>query len=234
MTGGVLIPPSQMQQLPGESDDAWLNRRQAAASKFNGGQYRAYIRPKTPDQAAVALATLGTTLPPLPPPKKTSRPKIHAADIPEWLPQLDSPAFHKRLGEVSAARAKGDPLAGNLAGVGRVVFWMMSTRIRLTIAQIGRRAGCCQETARRCLDFLIRHGLFGALNVLIRVDSLLLRSANLYLAPAFFVASAARLSRRVAERSAAFIVECGRLLGLAVRPTGGLNTTPMKPQPGFT
>jgi hypothetical protein len=233
VTGGVLTPLSEMRPWPGESSDAFTVRLQAEATKRAGGGKPVYVAPSTPDEAAAALSTLGSTLPPLRPPPRIRREKVHAADIPEVLPPLDSAAYHKRLGEVALARAKGDPLAANIEAVGRAIYYAMSARIRLTIRQIAKRAKCCPETARRCIDYLSRSGIVGVLNVLVRVDKLLLRSANLYLAPAFIVTTGIRLARRVAERSAAFLAECGKLLGLEWRPDRGFNTTPLR-QPGGT
>jgi hypothetical protein len=176
-------------------------------------------------------ARLAETLPGLP---RRQHPKVHQADIPDVLPAPDSKAFHAGLSEAVRKRAKGDPLAANIAAVGRAVFYAMITGVRQTLEQLAKRAGCCIETARKCILFLEEQGLFGVLNVLVRKDRDLVRGANLYLAP-WAIAIAApglRLSRRVAERAAKFIADCSRVMGLAAR-TFGLNATPER-QPGGT
>ncbi len=182
------------------------------------------------------LDATGSTLPPEPPAavRRRQHPKVHQADIPDFVPRPDSKAFHAGLSAAVRKRAKGDPLAANIAAVGREVFHAMNTGQRKAIADLAKLARCCPETARRCIVFLEEQGLFGVLNVLVRVDRDLLRGANLYLAP-WAIAIAApglRLSRRVAERAAKFIADCSSVMGLAAR-TFGLNTTPVR-QPGET
>jgi hypothetical protein len=214
--------------------DADLAALQAKQSRRAGGQHQALPRVRTPDEAQARIDA-GLPLAPLelPPMPRRSRKKIQAADIPDVLPKPDSAAYHAKLATVAASRTKGCPLAANIAAVGRAVFYGMATGIRQTIAQIARRAGCCIETARRCIIVLEDAGLFGVLNVLVWDGPMQLRAANLYLSP-WCLDLGKRVAGRIAKRTGDFLQRCGELMGLAVR-TFGLNTTPERqPLPADT
>jgi hypothetical protein len=217
---------------PGETEEEYLVQLQAAASKRAGGQQQPVTRAHTPDEATARLAAgLPLAPPDLPPMPRRDRKKIQQADIPDVLPKPDSAAYHAELAKLAASRQKGNPLAANIAAVGRAVFYSMVTGIRQTLAQIARRAGCCVETARRCIIVLEDAGLFGVLNVLVWDGPLQLRAANLYLSP-WCLDLTKRVAGRVAIRARDFLEHCGKIMGLAAR-TMGLNTTPLR-QPGET
>jgi hypothetical protein len=172
-------------------------------------------------------------LPPKPREKEKLRP-IHEADIPDLALPYDGEAFLRDLYAAAAKREKGDPSFSLIVLVGRELYFDMCKGTRRTQAKIGEKCRCCDESVRQCVRFLWEHKLLGWLHVMGRVGKEFWRRANLYVAPAYIKTEGLRLGRRVAVQAANFIVECGRLTGLFPRPTGGLNTTPMKPQPGFT
>jgi hypothetical protein len=195
-------------RLPGESDQAWIERLQDAASRQAGGQHL-YAPPTVAD------------LPPKPAHEPIKRPKIHAADIPARVPPPDSGEFHKALHLAALQRTKGDPSYAMIVAVGRRIFYLMSTQKRRTQAEIGRDCDCSDESVRQVLLFLEPRRVLAALNVLVRVGRNLRRAANLYVGPWFVKASSQ-------SRGGSFLAECGRLIDLCVRSIG-LNTTPLRP-----
>jgi hypothetical protein len=196
--------------------------------------------PRTIAELEARLAATGTTPPParsghLERAPRRDRGKLHQADIPDFLPAPDSAAYHAALGEALRKRQPGNPLVVSIAAVGRAIFFGMTKGHRQTMAQIAKRAGCCVETVRKCVIFLEDEGLFGVLNVMVRVGRDLVRGANLYLAARLIdPASGAtkRVSHRFAATLATFLENAAKKLHLAARPFG-LNTTPLR-QPGGT
>ena len=172
-------------------------------------------------------------LPPKPRREPKKRPKIHEADIPEVALPIDGDRFIAAARKAAHTRKKGDPSYSLIMTVCLYIYHLMSIGQRKTLVEIGRACDCSDESVRLVLLFIEPHGVLGAINVLVRVGRNLWRGANLYIAPWAIKTDGVRLPRRVAERAAAFVVECGRLLGLYARPLG-LNTSPLKPQPGFT
>jgi hypothetical protein len=175
----------------------------------------------------------GLALPPKPRRAPKKRPKIHAADIPDVVLPHDGDAFINAARKAAHTRTKGQPSYALIMTVLLYIYHLMTIGQRKTLIEIGNACDCSDESVRRVLLFIEPHGVLGTINVLVRVGRNLWRGANLYVAPWCVKADALRLPRRVAERAANFVVECGRLLGLYARPLG-LNTSPLKPQPGFT
>jgi hypothetical protein len=176
----------------------------------------------------------GLALPPKPRREQEKLRPILEANIPDFPLPMDGDAFIRDLHAAADKREKGQPSWSVIVAVGRELYFDMCKGTRRTQVKIGKRCRCCDETVRQCVLYLRAHGMLGWLHVMGRVGKEFWRRANLYVAPAYIKTEGVRLGRRVATQAASFIVECGRVLGLYPRPTGGLNTTPMKQQPGFT
>jgi hypothetical protein len=179
---------------------------------------------------SIRAAALAQTLPPARR-KRQERPLILEADIPDVIPAPDGAAFTREVYRIAKTRKKGDPSYPLIVTVLLRTLYCMATNRRETQQQIAAACLCSDESVRRVLLFTKPHQLLNWFNVMGRVGGKLWRRANLYLSPHLISASAMRLPRRIVEKSAAFLVHAGELLGLAVRPRG-LNTTPLR-QPGY-
>jgi hypothetical protein len=174
-------------------------------------------------------------LPPKPRREPTKQPPLLLADIPIELLPLDDSALLNDIRKAAATRKKGDPSFSLIVTVCWHICHLMRTGRRESYIEIGNDCGCCDESVRQVLLFIKPHGIIGWLHVMDRVGRNFWRLANHYSAPFYIKTEGVRMARRVAERVAAFHHECAKRMGLHFRATtGGMNTTPMKPQPGFT
>jgi hypothetical protein len=171
----------------------------------------------------------------LPPRPAKKRPMILAADIPREVLPLEDARLLEDIRKVARTREKGHPKYATIVAVVWYIAFLIRVGRRETLAQIGEACGVCDDTVARVLAFIEPSQILGVLHVMGRVGKMFWRMANYYVVPAYVKTEGVRLGRRVAEGLASFHAECARLVGLHFRPTtGGMNTAPMRPQPGFT
>jgi hypothetical protein len=115
-----------------------------------------------------------------------SNPKLWEADV-KPLPsrKVDREAWFARVRQAARVRESGDVLQPTLVRLAEVVWWSVHKDgvgfARQTLEQLGKLTGCCQETARKGIRFLERHGLLDTFNILSRRHGFVRRVANLYL-----------------------------------------------------
>ncbi len=199
----------------GDEIKAVADRQQATGSTFTEAEKA---------EAARLAATF-------PKPPKHKRPMLLDPNVPEFLPAPEPGQYYRGLNQLAHARKKGDPRTPSINAVGAAIFYGWRANIRQTIEQIAKRAGVCSQTTQNVIAYLEPSGIFAPMNVMVRVNGVFRRAANLYL-PCDFMLPAVRMARRVADQVLRFREECGKKLGLHWR-TFGYNTTPLR-QPGET
>lgn len=173
---------------------------------------------------------------------RVANPKLHARDV-RRVPPPPFPDWMASARKAALAREPGDPLFPTLMQCASLLatFCRQAAQgaCRATFEQIATGAGCCVETARRCIRFLERAELIDTANVLERrpiagVTRLIL-GANLYLlrgaaepdegAPP----AADALPMVPGDRAAATIRRWAASFGLAMRPQGWNRTPSVAP-----